>query len=106
MSEDKIKLDFAKAKVKFDDRSRGRMKITIKLNKEEATAFINMKKSLVPEGVDDDTFLKSVFFMGIEQFHKNAMEMMQQYVKENEDKLRSEGVDVDSIINSNPEETE
>ena len=74
------------------------MKITIKLNKEEATAFTNMKKSLVPEGVDDDTFLKSVFFMGVEQFHKNAMEMMQSYVKENEDKLREEGVDVDSIL--------
>jgi len=74
------------------------MKITIKLNKEEATAYSNMKKSLVPEGVNDDVFVRNVFFMGLEQFHRNTMEMMQKYVSENEEKLRAEGVDVDSIF--------
>jgi hypothetical protein len=106
MSEDKISLDFSKTKVKSQERSRGRMKITVKLNKEEAVAYKNMKASLVPDGVSDDNFVRSVFFMGLEQFHKNTMEMMQKYVKENEEKLRSEGVDVDSIFESVPVEEE
>lgn len=110
MSDDKIKLDLSKSKPKMVERSRGRMKLTVKLNKEEAQAFKNMKASLVPDGVSDDNFIRSVFFIGLEQFHKNTMEMMQQYVKENEEKLRSEGVDVDAIFQAvpaeNPEESE
>ena len=81
------------------------MKITIKLSKEEAIAFNNMKKSLVPEDVDTDSFCKSVFFMGLEQFHKNTMELMQNYVKENQEKLRNEGVDVDAILSSGSEQS-
>ena len=89
---------FNNIKFKVDHRSKDRMKVTIKLNKDEALAFKNMKQSLLPEGVDDDKFLKSIFFMGLEQFHKNTMAMMKQYVEENEEKLRSEGVDVDAIF--------
>ena len=80
------------------------MKITVKLSKEEAQAYKNMKNSLVPDGVSDDNFVRSVFFMGLEQFHKNTMEMMQQYVRENEEKLRADGVDVDSIFEPVPVE--
>ena len=82
------------------------MKITIKLNKEEAESFKNLKTMLVPNEAQDDIFLKSVFFMGLEQFHKNAIEMMKKYVSENEDKLREEGIDVDSLktLRSNQEE--
>jgi len=82
------------------------MKVTIKLNKDEALAFKNMKKSLLPEGTDDDQFLKSIFFMGLEQFHQNTMRAMHEYIKENEEKLRSEGVDVDSILSVNPQTSE
>ena len=82
------------------------MKITIKLSKEEAESYKNMKTALLPKDQSDDVFVKSVFFMGLEQFHNNAINLMKEYVKENQDKLRSEGVDVDSIMNSTPEETE
>jgi hypothetical protein len=99
MSDAKITLDFAKTKIKVDERSRDRMKITIKLNKQEAESFKNMKKVLVPEDAQDDVFLKSIFFMGLEQFHNNAIAMMKKYVNENEDKLREEGFDVDSFKN-------
>ena len=73
------------------------MKITIKLNKQEAESFKNMKKVLVPDDAQDDVFLKSIFFMGLEQFHNNAIAMMKKYVEENEDKLREEGFDVDAF---------
>jgi len=106
MSDDKLKVDFSKARITFQDRSRGRMKITIKLSKEEAESYKNMKTALLPKDQSDDVFVKSVFFMGLEQFHNNAINLMKEYVKENQDKLRSEGVDVDSIMNSTPEETE
>jgi len=84
------------------------MKITIKLSKEEAESFKNMKRMLVPDDAQDEVFLKSVFFMGLEQFHKNALDLMKKYVVENEDKLREEGVDVDSLkaLNTSTEESD
>jgi hypothetical protein len=106
MSDDNTKLDLSNAKIKIDNRSRGRMKITIKLSKEEAESYKNMKAALLPSGQSDDLFVKSVFFMGLEQFHNNAITLMQKYVEENQDKLREEGVDVDSILNNNPEKSE
>lgn len=78
------------------------MKITIKLSKEEAQSYKNMKKVLVPDDAQDELFLKSVFFMGLEQFHNNAINMMKQYVEENKDKLAEEGFNVDSILSMDP----
>ena len=77
--------------------NRGRMKITIKLDKGEAEGFSAFKSSVLPPGANEEEFIKTVFFMGLDQFHKNAISMMQKYVEENEDKLRQEGVDVDAI---------
>lgn len=78
------------------------MKITIKLSKEEAESYKNMKSALLPKDQSDDVFVKSVFFMGLEQFHNNAINLMKKYVEENKDKLREEGVDVDSILATTP----
>jgi len=85
------------AKVKTSTYSRGRMKITIKLSKDESEGYINFKKSVLPEGANEEDFVKTVFFMGLELFHKNAMSMLSKYVEENEESLRDEGVDVDNI---------
>lgn len=106
MSDDKISLDFAKTKIKPEERGRGRMKITIKLSKEEAQSYKNMKKVLVPDDSQDEVFLKSIFFMGLEQFHNNTIAMMKQYVEENKDKLSEEGFDVESLLSVNAEGTE
>jgi len=96
-SDNKINLSFKNVRVRTKTYNRGRMKITVNLSKEEAEGFVNFKKTVLPEGANESEFLKTVFFMGLEQFHNNAINMMKKYVEENEDKLRSEGVDVDAL---------
>lgn len=75
------------------------MHITIKLSKEEATALSNFKKAMVPPEVGEEQFSKTIFFLGLQHYHDNMMEMMQKYAEENADALRAEGVDVDAIVN-------
>ena len=96
-AKDTVLVSFKNAKVKTKNFNRGRMKITVNLSKEEAEGFVNFKKAMLPEGANETEFLKTIFFMGLDQFHKNAINMMQKYVAENEEKLREDGVDVDAI---------
>ena len=51
------------AKIKVTERSRGRMKIQIKLSKDEAEGFKNFCKLKPPE-LNDETFYKQIFFAG------------------------------------------
>ena len=73
------------------------MKIVIKLDKAEAEGYTNFKNSVLPAGANEEEFVKTVFYMGLGQFHENAINMMKKYVDENEDKLREDGVDVDAL---------
>lgn len=76
------------------DRSRGRMKITFKLNKEESEAFKNWEtllKGSVPEGYTDETFYKTIFMHGI-SFINNQLQSFAQaeIAKENLRKQKEE----------------
>ena len=97
MSDDKLNVSFNNATVKTKEQSRGRMKIVIKLAKDEAEGFLGFKKTMLPEGANEEEFIKAVFFMGLEQFHKNALNMMNKYVEENEDKLKQDGIDTEAV---------
>jgi len=61
---DNVKLDFADTKVKITERSKGRMKISFKLNKEQAEAFKNFQSSVKPDDIDDESFYRQIFFNG------------------------------------------
>ena len=82
------------------------MKIVIKLDKSEAEGYTNFKNSVLPSGANEDEFIKTVFFMGLEQFHKNAIKMLDKYVEENAEKLKEEGFDVDAIKSMNQQISE
>ena len=99
MSDDKLTFKLTNSKVKILTQNRGRMKITIKLAKDEAEGYLGFKKTMLPEGANEDEFVKAVFFMGLEQFHKNALNMMNKYVEENEAKLKEDGIDTDAVKN-------
>jgi len=93
----KVSISLKDAKVKLDTYNRGRMKITIKLDKAQAEGYVNFKRTVLPEGASEEDFVRTVFFMGLEQFHTNAMNMVKKYVEENEEKLKAEGVDTDKV---------
>lgn len=89
-----IKLDVDKWRVRIDERSRDRMKLQVKLSKDEATAFKNFADVCKPEQVSLDDFIKSVFLTGIEALNKQLAELVRKYAVENKEELATSGITV------------
>lgn len=89
-----IKLDLSEWKIKLTERSRDRMKLQVKLSKDEAIAFKNFADICKPDEISDDDFLKSVFLTGIDSMNKQLAEMVQKYAKENVEELAASGITV------------
>jgi len=85
MSE-KIKVSFKTTKIRTQNRSKGRMKISLKLAKEEAEAFKAFMVAIKPEEVSEDDFFKQLFFMGC----KALDEQLRQMFEENKAKLEAQ----------------
>lgn len=88
----KIKFNPKNWNIKIEERTRDRMKLIVKLNKEEATAFKNFTDTVKPENVELDDFVKKLFLIGIEKFNSELMAMARKYAEENKEKLEKEGV--------------
>jgi hypothetical protein len=92
-----ITLNFEDWDIKLSERTRDRMKLQIKLNKEEALAFKNFMTMVKPPEVDEAHFLKGVFKLGIETMEIKLMEAVKQHAKDNNIDLSAVGlVDPDS----------
>ena len=89
-----IKLDVSQWRIRIDDRNRNRMKLQIKLSKDEATAFKNFASVCKPEEISDDDFIKTVFVTGIEALNQQLAQMVQQYASENKEELAASGITV------------
>ena len=89
-----IKLDVNKWRIRIDERSKNRMKLQIKLSKDEALAFKNFTDVCKPEEVTNDDFIKTVFVTGIEAMNQQLAQMVQKYAAENKDELASSGITV------------
>lgn len=85
---------------KIVERTKGRMKIQIKLNKDEAEAFKNFTESVKPEQAPFEEFTKSIFFMGIEYMNVKLASAIQEYTKTHKEELASSGIDVNKILSS------
>ena len=75
---DTINLSMEDSKVKITHRSRGRMKITVKLSADEAVAFKNFSQVKPPE-VDDETFWKQIFLTGCNAMTMHLHEMVEKH---------------------------
>ena len=89
-----IKLDIQNWRFRIDHRSRARMKINIKLSKDEAEAFKNFTTVVKPDEVSDDDFMKTIFVTGCEALNQQLSNMVQQYAKENQEELAASGITV------------
>ena len=65
-----IKIDVSKWNIRIDERKRNRMKLQIKLSKDEAQAFKNFSDVCKPQDITDDEFIKTVFVTGIESLNQ------------------------------------
>ena len=89
-----IKLDIQNWRLRIDQRSRNRMKIQIKLSKDEAEAFKNFSSVIKPEEVSDDDFMKTIFVTGCEALNQQLNQMVQQYAEANKEELAASGITV------------
>ena len=62
--------------VKIQHRNRNRMKITFKLSQDEAAAFNNFKDATCPEDLGEESFIKSIFFLGLTTLEQNVTQRM------------------------------
>ena len=96
---DKIKFDGSNWKVNTIERSRGRMKLNIKLNKEESEGFKNWSKLIKPDNISDDDFLKQIFFNGIEHLNDKLQKVSEQVMKDYEKQLQASGTPAPEATN-------
>jgi heterodisulfide reductase subunit A-like polyferredoxin len=74
---DNVSFTLDDAKIKIVERSRGRMKIQIKLSKEEAEGFKNFCM-IKPPDLPEDTFYKQIFFAGCNAMTDQITRMMEE----------------------------
>jgi len=100
-----IKLNVESWKVKQEERSRGRMKFQIKLNKNETESFKAFTDTVKPTEVSQEDFVKSIFLTGIESMNQKIMSMVEEYAKENPDEFKAQMVEMKDLESSGvPEE--
>ena len=91
---DDIKLNVDTWKFKTVERSRGRMKLQIKLSKEQAEAFKNFSETLKPEDATDEEWLQMIFFTGCERINERVYEMAQKYAEHQAQQLEASGLTI------------
>jgi len=89
-----IKLDVNKWRIRIDERSRNRMKLQVKLSKDEAIAYKNFADVCKPQEITDEAFIKTVFVTGIETLNQQLSDMVQKYASENKEELAASGITV------------
>lgn len=89
-----IKLDVSKWNIRIDQRSKNRMKLLIKLSKDEAQAYKNFADMCKPQDMTEDMFMKVVFITGFDQMNKSIAESVQKYAAANKDELAASGITV------------
>tara|TARA_Y100000310_G_scaffold286765_1_gene311206 strand:+ start:75 stop:464 length:390 start_codon:yes stop_codon:yes gene_type:complete len=89
-----IKLDVSQWRIRIDERSRNRMKLQVKLSKDEAIAYKNFAEVCKPQEITDEDFIKTVFVTGIESLNQQLSDMVQKYASENKEELAASGITV------------
>jgi hypothetical protein len=95
----KINLNVSNWKVSTTDRSRGRMKINIKLNKDEAEGFKNWSETVKPDNITVEEFSKQVFFNGIEYLNVKLQDVAKRIIEDAQlrQQLEASGFNVSSL---------
>ena len=84
-------LDLTGWEPKIERRTKNRMKITFKLNQDQAAAYESFKSSTMPDTITETQFVTSIFFMGLASLESQIIATAQA-------ELESENVDLDAII--------
>lgn len=81
--------------IKVQERSRGRMKVQVKLSAEEAEALRSFLTAVKPEDVSTDTFFKGIFMKGWEAYHTDIEAQYMKHIEENREQYEVSGFTFD-----------
>jgi hypothetical protein len=95
----KIKLNVDSWKISVDNRTRGRMKVTIKLSKDEAEGFKNWSSHVKPDELPIEEFTKQVFFNGIEYLNLKLQDVAKKIIEDKQlrEQLEASGINVQAL---------
>lgn len=79
-----VSLDNSTAKIEFKsgEHKKGRMKITLKFDKDEAEGFTNFCKLAKPDNMPQDNFAKFLFYKGVEALQQDFAKRIEQFRQE------------------------
>tara|TARA_R110002020_G_C16296617_1_gene772847 strand:- start:1646 stop:2008 length:363 start_codon:yes stop_codon:yes gene_type:complete len=66
------------------ERSKNRMKLQLKFNKDETMAIKNFMEMVKPPEISEDDFLKGLFKLGIETMESKLMQAVEEHMEEND----------------------
>ena len=97
-----IKLNVDSWKISLIERNRGRMKIIVKLNKDEAEGFKNWTTHVKPEGLPEEEFAKQIFFNGIEYLNMKLQDVAKKILEDQNlrQQLEASGFSLSSLENN------
>ena len=87
-----LNIDTSTWKCKLERRKRGRMKISVKLSKEESEGFTSFMNAVKPDHIDDNTFCKVVFLEGIENMNNKLTQVATDYIEAQKAELVEKGL--------------
>lgn len=75
------------------------MKVTIKLNKDEAEGFKNWSEHIKPDQLSIEDFTKQIFFNGIEYLNFKLQDAARKLLEDKDlrEKLEASGINVQSL---------
>lgn len=75
------------------------MKVTIKLNKDEAEGFKNWSTHVKPDELTLDDFVKQIFFNGIEYLNIKLQDVAKKIIEDKNlrEQLEASGINVQSL---------
>ena len=86
-----VKLTPSNWKLKYYERSRNRMKITIKLSAEDAVAWKNFSDIMRDDKLSEDDFVKAIFLTGVETVNSRLADRLKEMIlKEKENTTPSD----------------
>ena len=85
---DAVNFNFKEWSIKTVERSRGRMKLGIKLSKNETEAFKNFSEVIKPTSLSDEDFLRAVFLNGMKAMQEEVVREVKKYHDENPEEFK------------------
>ena len=95
---DAVNFNFKEWSIKPIERKRGRMKLVIKLSKNETLAYKNFSEVVKPDAFSDEDFLRAVFLNGMKAMQEELVKEVKKYHDEHPEEfkemLEKENVDM------------